>query len=375
MEITIDCGELRTAVADAAKAIAAKSAMPIMSCVLLRMTGAHEMEVSAGNEDMTVTRTAHVIEGGDCALCVNAKTLSDALKNIPVRPITATLEKEAVTFDYGNGKFTVPTQNADDWPEDRKIDDDAVEVTASVADMSDGLSRTSGCISANDVIHPVMSGVYMEAEGGRLTFSATDGHQLCRCVYRTPYEGEKRGMIIPGKAVSLLKSALADGDEVTVTVGARAAEFLAGDYRLRTALISGRYPNVNSVIPLTWSVTAVIDREALTAAIRRVMPMAGASVGLVRMGFSRTGELYLRAQDIDYSLSAEEAMQCESCTGDVRVGLKGGFLSGLLSQTLAGSERVTFGLTDETRAVVMKPAEAMDGRDVTALLMPMVLND
>ena len=79
------------------------------------------------------------------------------------------------------------------------------------------------------------------------------------------------------------------------------------------------------------------------------------------------------AQDIDFSISAEERIPCQFNGPEFSIGFNATYLIEILSNI--GSEEIVFELADPSRAGVIIPAENEENEDLLTLLMPMMLND
>ena len=84
-------------------------------------------------------------------------------------------------------------------------------------------------------------------------------------------------------------------------------------------------------------------------------------------------QIHISAQDIDFSISAEEFIPCQYESEPIKIGFKSTFLVEMLGNV--DSSDVIIELADPSRAGIMLPFENADGEDILMLLMPMLLND
>ena len=81
----------------------------------------------------------------------------------------------------------------------------------------------------------------------------------------------------------------------------------------------------------------------------------------------------ISAQDIDFSISANERLSCQYEGEDMEIGFKSTFLIEILSN-LASTD-VVLEMSDPTRAGILLPSESEnDNEDTLMLLMPMMIN-
>jgi DNA polymerase-3 subunit beta len=83
--------------------------------------------------------------------------------------------------------------------------------------------------------------------------------------------------------------------------------------------------------------------------------------------------IMVSAQDIDFSISANERIKCMYDGEEIEIGFKSVFLLEILANI--ASQDVMIELADPTRAGLFLPAIAdNDSEDLLMLLMPMMIN-
>ena len=227
--------------------------------------------------------------------------------------------------------------------------------------------------TADDTLRPVMNGVFFDIKTDSVTVVASDGHKLACGKILDVASPEDGSFILPKKPANLIKTILQKEDgKVTISFGDRNAVIHGDSFIINCRLIEGRYPNYNSVIPQNNENCATVNRPALLSALRRVLIFSNANSALVKLRFENS-KMVISSQDIDFSMSAEEAILCDYTGMPMSIGFKGTFLIDLLNNL--DSEEVTIKLADSSRAGIIVPAEQPEGENVLMLLMPMMLND
>jgi DNA polymerase-3 subunit beta len=137
-------------------------------------------------------------------------------------------------------------------------------------------------------------------------------------------------------------------------------------------LVEGKYPSYNSVIPTANPNKMIIDRIEFYNTLRRVSVFSNQASNLVRLKLSGN-QLVVSAQDLDYSISAVERLNCMYEGDEMEIGFKSSFLIEILSNISSGDVKVE--LSDPTRAGILLPAEKeFEEEDILMLLMPMMIN-
>ena len=83
--------------------------------------------------------------------------------------------------------------------------------------------------------------------------------------------------------------------------------------------------------------------------------------------------LEISAQDMDFSISGKEVINCQYEGDEMEIGFKSNFLGEILSNI--STPEVTIELSDPTRAGIILPKDNENpDEDVLMLLMPMMIN-
>lgn len=356
------------------RVINSKNALPILDCFLFELQDG-TLSVTVSDSETTMVTSVEVNDNdADGRFAVIAKTLLDALKEIPEQPLTfevnmSTLE---ITVQYQNGKYSLMGQNPDEFPLSVMLGDNAVRLEMDAQVLLKGINRAAFA-TADDELRPVMNGVYFDITTEDITMVASDGHKLVRCKTFASKGKERAAFILPKKPTSLLKNLLPkEQGMVVMEFDERNAVFTLENYRMVCRLIEGRYPNYNSVIPQNNPYRVTVDRQLMIGALRRVSIFSSQASSLIKLRL-QNNQVVISAQDIDFSTSAEESMVCQYDGNPMSIGFKSTFLIDILNNMSA--DEVVIALADPSRAGVIVPMEQEENEDLLMLLMPMMLND
>jgi DNA polymerase-3 subunit beta len=357
------------------RVISSKNTLPILDNFLFRLDG-NELEITASDLESTLITKMTLENTSDSgSIAVPARILTDTLKEFPEQPLTfeIDIDKLSIVIHSENGKFTVVGQNAGDFPQMPGIKQDqkaTVEVPAEV--LYSGINKTLFA-TADDELRPVMNGVYVELATDSLTFVASDAHKLVRYKRMDAKAETDSSFILPKKPASLLKNVLPkEANPVTIEFDDKNAFFSMTEYRLVCRLVEGNYPSYNSVIPTENPNKLTIDRVEFFNSLKRVSVYSNQASNLVKLALTGN-QITVSAQDIDFSISAYERLNCQYEGEDMEIGFKSTFLIEILSNLSSGDVLVE--LSDPTRAGIMLPAVSEnEDEDVLMLLMPMMIN-
>jgi DNA polymerase-3 subunit beta len=374
MRFTLSSTALSNKLSALSRVINSKNALPILGDFVFEISENILHLTASDSENVMKTQLELTESDGSCRFAIGNQLLLDAVKGISEQPITfdVNLEKNSVKISYQNGLFSLPIENADEFPMAQPISDFANSITVPNLTLAENINR-SIFATAQDELRPVMNGIYFDLTPDSLVIVASDGHKLVRNKIFTIKSDQPAAFILPKKPANLLKNLLGkDGGDVTIRFDERNAEINYGDGTLQCRLIEGRFPNYNSVIPQNNPNEIRVDRLGLLAALRRVQPFANGSSNLIRFHVEGS-TLQLDAEDYDFSKTATERMTCEYNGNPMSIGFKGSSFIEILSNF--DCQDVLIMLADPSRAGLVLPSEQPENQDILMLMMPMLIND
>lgn len=374
MRLTLSSAVLASRLNTLSKVLNSKNSLQILDCFLFEVNDG-TLTLTASDKENEMKTTIQLDEAdADGRFAISSRMIIDAVKELPEQPIT--LEIDTTTYSvkliYQNGDYNFTAQNADEFPQAQKVQQDANTINISSELLLDNITRTIFA-TANEEIRPVMNGIYFDLNNEALAIVASDGHKLVRNKVFANKSESPAAFILPKKPANLLKNVLTrDDSNVEIRFDSMNAEIVFSFGTLTTRLIEGRYPNYASVIPTNNPCQLTIDRKTLIGSLRRVLPFASESSQLVRLRLSM-GMLEVSSEDIDFYTSAKENIVCDYASNPMSIGFKGTSLMDILNNL--NSEEVILELADPSRPCIILPAEQPEGQDVLMLIMPMLLND
>jgi DNA polymerase-3 subunit beta len=306
------------------------------------------------------------------SIAVPARILLDTLKNLPEQPVTFSIDESTYSIEIisDNGRYKLAGENATDFPKVPAVSNDfSAEISTEV--LARAINNTIFATS-NDELRPAMTGVFVNLGDKDTTFVATDGHRLVR--YRRTDVNSENGssIIIPRKALNLLKATLpSENTEVSLNFNLSNAYFKFGNIKMICRLIDERFPDYDNVIPSVNNIKMSIERSDLLGALRRISIYANKTTHQVRLKITGS-ELQVSAEDLDFSNEANERLSCEHDGEDIEIGFNAKFLIEML--TNMDSDKIKLMMSAPNKAGVILPAEKDANEDILMLVMPVMLN-
>ena len=373
MKFTVSSSALLSLLATTGKVISNKSSLPILEYFLMELKDG-QLTVTTSDLETTLIGSISVenIER-EGVIAAPGKLMLDSLKEFPEMPLVIEVNDTTweIQITWASGHLSIPGASAVSYPAVQTLGNERKSITLDVDLLVSGINKTIFA-TADDELRPVMNGVYFDFSTESLTFVATDAHKLVK------YNAENASditssFILPKKPANLLKALLAKEEEpVNVTFDAKNVTFELKNFKLVCRLIEGNYPNYNAVIPTANPNKVLIDRVEFVNGIKRVAVCSNPSTNLIRMDIA-DNKVNLTAQDIDFSVSANETISCSYDGQPVTIGFKSTFLVEILSNI--DTPTVVVELADSTRAGVFKPVyDDQPSSESLMLLMPMMIN-
>lgn len=373
MKFTVSSSALLSMLATTGKVISNKNTLPILDYFLMELNGS-ELKVTASDLETTLVGqlTVESVES-EGTVAAPVKQMLDSLKEFPELPLTIEVNDKnwEIKISWKSGSLSIPGASAVSYPALQQLNAERKELTVDVDLLVNGINKTIFA-TADDELRPVMNGVYVNLQPETVTFVGTDAHKLVK------YEAEQQSevsaaFILPKKPANLLKSVLLkEEDDIRLSFDSKNARFELKNHTLVCRLIEGTYPNYNAVIPQANPNKLLVDRIELMNGIKRVAVCSNPTTNLIRMDIA-DNKITLTAQDIDFSMSANETIACSYDGQPISIGFKSTFLVEILSNV--ATPTVLIELADSTRAGVFKPVyDDKQSSTTLMLLMPMMIN-
>jgi DNA polymerase III subunit beta len=363
LRITVPKDELASRLAIVARGVSTRTAVLVLGGIQLRAQdgrlhlAATDMEVSLRTElECSVDDEGSVVVPGRLLLDIS-RSLPDSEVTIEHKP-----EEAVVVVTSGTANYRLHTYSAEDFP---RLPD--VELSSLHTVDRDALIETVarvGRSASRDESRPVLTGILVRFEPGKIVMAATDSYRLA--VKETPVEGALPELeaIIPARALQELARIAAGTDDLQLGLQENHVVFGADGTWLTTRRIDGQFPNYRQLLPEQFDHELVLPRDELLEVVRRVSLMAQRNSPL-RLRFA-DGELTVSAVTQDVG-EARESLPAPYTGEPMEIGFNAEFLRDGLESVEADS--IKFKLISPLRPAVLEG----DTDDYVYLIMPIRL--
>jgi DNA polymerase III subunit beta len=317
----------------AGRGVSTRTSVQILAGILLRAAegrlylSATDMEIS-----LRVSLEAEVGEEG--AVVVPGRLLVDIVRLLPAGEVTLEhrAEEGLARLTCGSASYGLNTYGPEDFPRLPEIDPETAFTVEREAFL-DTIARVSRSAS-RDESRPVLTGVLVRFEGGKVVMAATDSYRLS--VKETELsQGPEQELeaIVPARALAELARVGQATESATIQVGVQENQIVFGvdGVWLTARRIDGQFPNYRQLLPEQFEAEVQLPREELLDVVRRTGLLAQRKSPL-RLRFEE-GELTVSAQTQDVG-EARESLPVGYSGEAMEIGFNAEFLrDGLESVT------------------------------------------
>ena len=327
MKLTCDRSALVDKLAILARGVSTRSALPVLSGVLLQAADGN-LELFSTDMELSIKASLATQVERDGEIVVPARLFTDIVRNLPDDTVSVEANEATVKVRAGRAEFSLNAWSASDFPQTSTFDT-AGAFSVGREPFVATLSKV-GRAASRDETRPILTGVLMTILGDVLKMVATDSYRLA--VKETKLDealAAEVQAIVPVKAlgeVARLAAALGPGD-ISIAISENQALFQlsdpAGDVWIASRLIDGQFPNYKQLLPDSFDHEVTLARDVFMGAARRVSLLAQKNAPL-RLSFA-TDKLTMRALTQDVG-QAEESLDIEFAGEAFEIGFNPAYL-------------------------------------------------
>jgi len=363
LRMTVSRDELAAKLAIVSRGVSTRTAVLVLGGIQLRAE-AGRLHLAATDMEVSLRAAADAQVAEEGVAVVPGRLLLDIARSLPDGEVTIEHrpEEAVVVVSAGSAMYRLHTYSTEDFPRLPEIDDSSLH-----AIDRDALVETIGRVSrsaSRDESRPVLTGILVRFEPGKLVMAATDSYRLA--VKETPVGGTLPELeaIIPARALQELARIASGTDEIQLGMQENHVVFGADGTWLTTRRIDGQFPNYRQLLPEQFEHEVALPREEALDVVRRVSLMAQRN-SPIRLRFA-DGELAVSAITQDVG-EARESLPAPYTADPLEIGFNAEFLRDGLESV--ESDSVTFKLISPLRPAVLEG----EGDDYVYLIMPIRL--
>ena len=363
LRITVSKDDLASRLAIVARGVSTRTAVLVLGGIQLRAEG-NRLHLAATDMEVSLRTELECTVSGEGSVVVPGRLLLDISRSLPDTDVTIEHKPEeaVVVVTSGTANYRLHTYSAEDFPRLPELESGGLHTVDRDA-LIETVARV-GRSASRDESRPVLTGILVRFEPGKIVMAATDSYRLA--VKETPVEGTLPELeaIIPARALQELARIATGTDDLQLGLQENHVVFGADGTWLTTRRIDGQFPNYRQLLPEQFDHELVLPRDELLEVVRRVSLMAQRNSPL-RLRFA-DGELTVSAVTQDVG-EARESLPAPYTGEPMEIGFNAEFLRDGLESVEADS--IKFKLISPLRPAVLEG----DSDDYVYLIMPIRL--
>jgi DNA polymerase III subunit beta len=359
LRITVSRDELASKLATVSRGVSTRTTVLVLGGIQLRAE-AGRLHLAATDMEVSLRASVDAHVGGEGTVVVPGRLLLDIARGLPESEVTIEHrpDEAVVVVTAGTANYRL----SEDFPRLPEVDSATLHTVDRDA-LVETVARV-GRSASRDESRPVLTGILVRFEPGKIVMAATDSYRLA--VKETIVEGTLPELeaIIPARALQELGRIATGADELQLGLQENHVVFGADGTWLTTRRIDGQFPNYRQLLPEQFEHVLPMPREETLDVVRRVSLMAQRNSPL-RLRFA-DGELTVSAITQDVG-EARESLPAPYNGDAMEIGFNAEFLRDGLDSV--DSDTVKFKLISPLRPAVLEG----EADDYVYLIMPIRL--
>lgn len=373
MKVEVNSQALADAVAWTTRVIDARPASPILAGIRLEAIDG-TLQLSAFN--YAISARHHIEAGVDesGSILVLGKLLADITKSLPAAKTYLSTDRSTLTITSGKSTFTMQLMPDNEYPDLPVVPAKLGQVDAQT--FAQAVAQASVAVSREEN-RPVLTGIRVQFQGNKVIMSSTDRFRLSRSSFTwTPENPDiNTTALVRGALLRDVARSLDEHQNIVVDFDPENPSLLGFENAGRVStsqLIDGEFPAVDRLYADEYPIHAVINKQDLISAIKRVSLVAERNAP-IRMAFT-SQELTLTAGSVDEA-QAKEILDIDMDGEDITVAFNPAYL-------IEGLSAISEPFVRMKMTTAVKPVEfngqqesnSEESMDYRYLLVPMRFN-
>jgi DNA polymerase-3 subunit beta len=362
LKIEVARDELVAKLGIVSRAVSTRGTVQVLSGILLSAEGG-TITLAATDMELSLRTTLEAQVAGDGAVVIPGKPFTELARLLPESDVTIEYKPEEGTVQIVSGSYNsrLHVFNAEDFPRLPTVDAQlhAIDREA-LLETVDRVAKSA----SRDESRPVLTGILVRFEAGKLVMVATDSYRLSVKETALTEAAPELEAIIPARALTELSRLAGSGDTIDLGVHENHVVFGTGDAWLTTRRIDGQFPNYRQLLPDAFEVELTLPKAELADVVRRAAVLALRNSPL-RLRLAE-GELTVSAQTQDVG-ETQETMPAAYSGEEFLIGFNAEFLRDGID-SIVGDD-VKLKLINPLRPAILEDAAG----DFTYLIMPIRL--
>jgi DNA polymerase III subunit beta len=368
MKLSLTQENLTRALGIVGRVVSSRSSLPVLSNVLVS-TDANRLRLAATNLEIGINYWIGCKVEDEGAVTVPARLFSEFVASLPSGTIDLVGDEGGLTIQTPHYESRINGISAEEFPLIPEIKTKPV-LTIPADVFREALQQVVAAASVDEA-RPVLAGVYMYIEEGKLVLVATDSYRLSerKITLKSIKPDTKLQIIVPARTMQELTRILGETEgDVNIYIADNQVMFSVDSVELTSRLIDGQFPNYRQIIPAATE-TAIEIETAEFARITKVASLfARENAGGVRIDIKQGGQVSIISTASQLGENTSSA-DCLTKGGDGEISLNAKYLAEALS--VIKTPEVEFSVSGKLNPCVIKPINEKKADEQLHIIMPL----
>lgn len=273
MNFSVNQQSLARALNIVSKAVSARTTIPILKGIMLRLDHNGELTMSASDLDISIETRINIdkfqpFEVGEIVL--SAKLFSEIIRKLPQSVVNFSTDGENAFINCGSSDFNIVGFSSEEFPKIGLEKEITEKITFDSDVLKDMIRRTSFAASIDEA-RGVLTGVLLECKEKTINMVALDGFRMA-VVREGIIGGKEENIVIPAKSLNEVAKIIAESDEaetVDVAIDDKKAVFNIGDTLVTLRLLEGNFVDYNSILKSDSKLSVLVNKNDLMDCVER----------------------------------------------------------------------------------------------------------
>lgn len=251
------------------KAVATKTTMPILECVLITAEN-NKLKLLCNNLEIGIESfciEANINTAGEVA--IDAKKIFDIMRKLPDGDVFITCQENIMIIKGGRSEFKIQCMDGSNFP--KLPDVDKSEIYKIPSEIFKNMIKETIFSVSLDESKAVLMGELLEIKNNKLSLVALDGFRISLRRENLNENYSDASIIVPSKTLMDISRILtnSDSEDVLLYMTNQHALFELAECKVVTRLISGSYLNYENIFTEDYKTVIKTKRQELLECVER----------------------------------------------------------------------------------------------------------
>lgn len=322
------------------------------------------IQATINDKSLNVKSTGDVVVPGLFLIDIVRKVNSPKIE-------MALLEDRVFIIKANRSEFKLNIFDYEDYPEIKFIDDENPLKIDSKA-LKNLIKETIFTCSTSEK-RPILTGLNLKLDDGKLTCTATDSFRLSQKVLYLQYN-ENKDVVIPSSSLDDLVKIIENiNGEINITIKDKNVLFKFNNILFQSRILEGNYPDTSRFIPSEFLLTIKFDREELLQALDRVSLLSpkdkDRNFNIISFSLREDKIVEITSKNTEIGNALEEVVPIEVNGSRFNIAFSSRYLIEILR--VYTSPEITLNFTGEVKPFIIKGE--LD-TNLTTLILPVKID-